>query len=70
MVNVGIFYDDLEYFMSIWYSLWPFGIFRGNLLYFFPTRNVWTKKNLATLRTGWVPPKGTTGVSQKHLFGN
>jgi hypothetical protein len=26
MVNVGIFYDHLEYFMAIWYNLWPFGI--------------------------------------------
>jgi hypothetical protein len=24
MVNVGIFYDHLEYFMAIWYYLWPF----------------------------------------------
>jgi hypothetical protein len=22
----GIFYDHLEYFMAIWYNLWPFGI--------------------------------------------
>jgi hypothetical protein len=42
MVNVGIFYDQLEYFMAIWYSLWSFVIF-------FPIWNVCTKKNLATL---------------------
>jgi hypothetical protein len=43
MVTVGIFYDNLEYFMAIWYSLWSFGIF-------FPIWNVWRNKNLATLR--------------------
>jgi hypothetical protein len=34
MVNVGIFYDHLEYFMAIWYNLWPFGTVCGHLLYF------------------------------------
>jgi hypothetical protein len=33
MVNVGIFYDHLEYFMSIWYNLWPFCIIYGHLVY-------------------------------------
>jgi hypothetical protein len=32
--NVGISYDDLEYFMAVWYSLWPFGIVCGHLIYF------------------------------------
>jgi hypothetical protein len=36
MVNAGIFYDHLEYFMAIWYNLWPFGIVCGHLLYVFP----------------------------------
>jgi hypothetical protein len=36
MVNVGIFYDRSEYFMSIWYNLWPFGIVCGHLVNFFP----------------------------------
>jgi hypothetical protein len=27
-------YDHLEYFMTIWYNLWPFGIVCGHLLYF------------------------------------
>jgi hypothetical protein len=37
MVNVGIFYDHFEYFMAIWYNLWPFGIVCGHLLHiFFP----------------------------------
>jgi hypothetical protein len=36
MINVGILYDHLEYFMVIWYNLWPFGIVCGDLLYFFP----------------------------------
>jgi hypothetical protein len=34
MVNVGIFYDHLEYFMALWYNLWPSGIVCGHLLYF------------------------------------
>jgi hypothetical protein len=34
MVNVGIFYYHLEYFMAILYNLWPFGIVCGHLLYF------------------------------------
>jgi hypothetical protein len=25
MENAGIFYGNLEYFMVIWYILWPFG---------------------------------------------
>jgi hypothetical protein len=40
MVNVGLFYDHLEYFMAIrynlhmavWYSLWSFVIFSPNLV--------------------------------------
>jgi hypothetical protein len=36
MVNVGIFYDHLEYFMAIWYNLWPFGIVCG-IWNIFPT---------------------------------
>jgi hypothetical protein len=64
MSNVGIFYDRLEYFMAIWYNLWPFGIVCGHLLYFFQIWNVWTKKNLATLvgvrvtRFGEFSPNG------------
>jgi hypothetical protein len=42
MANVGIFYDHLEYFMAVWYSMWSF-------LIFFPIWYVWIKKNLATL---------------------
>jgi hypothetical protein len=46
MVNFGIIYDHLEYFMAIWYNLWPFGIVCGNLLYFsqfgmFGPRKIW-----------------------------
>jgi hypothetical protein len=32
MVNVGLFYDHLEYFMTIWNILWPFGIIYGRLV--------------------------------------
>jgi phosphotransferase system glucose/maltose/N-acetylglucosamine-specific IIC component len=48
MVNVGIFYDHLENVMAIWYNLWLFGIV-WSFVVFFPIRNVWTKKNLATM---------------------
>jgi hypothetical protein len=46
MVNVGVFYDHFEYFMAIWYNLWPFGIVYGHLLHFsrfgmFGTRKIW-----------------------------
>jgi hypothetical protein len=46
MVNVGIFYDHWEYFMSIWYNLWPFVIVFGHLSYFprfgmFGPRKIW-----------------------------
>jgi hypothetical protein len=46
MENVGIFYDLLEYFMAIWYNLWPFGIVCGHLAYFskfgmFRPRKIW-----------------------------
>jgi hypothetical protein len=34
MVNVGIFYDHLEYYMAIWYNLWLSDIVCGHLLYF------------------------------------
>jgi hypothetical protein len=55
MVNVGIFYDHLEYFMAIWYNLWPFGIVCGHLLYFsrsgmFGPRKIWQT---------WAPPSLT-----------
>jgi hypothetical protein len=33
-VNVGIFYDHLEYFLAIWYNLWTFGVVCGHLKYF------------------------------------
>jgi hypothetical protein len=55
MENVGIFYDHLEYFPSIWYNLWLFDMAGHHLVYFsqfgifFPIWYVWTKKNLATL---------------------
>jgi hypothetical protein len=46
MVHVGIFHDHLEYFMAIWYNVWPFGIACGHLLYFsrfgmFGPRKIW-----------------------------
>jgi hypothetical protein len=47
MENVSIFYDHLKYFRAIWYSLWPFGLVCGHLVYFW---YVWITKNLATLK--------------------
>jgi hypothetical protein len=50
MENVGIFYGHLEYFLVIWYILWPFGnLHSGNLVYFFPALVYCVMKNLATL---------------------
>jgi hypothetical protein len=42
MYEVGIFYDNLVYFMAIGNIVWPFEIFYGPLVCF-------TKTNLATL---------------------
>jgi hypothetical protein len=36
MEDVGIIYDHLVYFTTIWYIFWPFGIFFGRLVYFWP----------------------------------
>jgi hypothetical protein len=36
MENLGVFYDHLVYFTAIGNILWPFGIFCGNLVLFFP----------------------------------
>jgi hypothetical protein len=49
MEGPGKLYVHLVYFMAIWYSLWPFGIFNGYLVYLFPVLVCCTKKNLATL---------------------
>jgi hypothetical protein len=34
MEHVGTCYVHLVYFTSMWYTLWPFGIFYGHLVYF------------------------------------
>jgi hypothetical protein len=34
MEDIGIFYVYLVYFTAIGNILWPFGIFKGHLLYF------------------------------------
>jgi hypothetical protein len=49
MEDVGKFYGHLVYFASIWYILWPFGIFYGYLV-LFPVLVCCTKNNLATLQ--------------------
>jgi hypothetical protein len=43
---VGILFVHLVYFMTIWYILWPFGIFYGDLVYLLPilvccTNRIW-----------------------------
>jgi hypothetical protein len=53
MENVGICYDNLEYFTAIGYNLLSVGI---------PIWYVWTKKNLATLH------KRQTGEFNQWLF--
>jgi hypothetical protein len=30
---IGITYVLLEYIVAIWYTLWPFGMYYGNLVY-------------------------------------
>jgi hypothetical protein len=55
MEDIGTFYDHLVDFATIWYILWPFGIFYGHLVYlwsfgiFFPVLVCCSKKFLATL---------------------
>jgi hypothetical protein len=34
MENLGLFYDHLVYFITIWSILWPFGLFYDHLVYF------------------------------------
>jgi hypothetical protein len=34
MENIVIFYDHFEYFLVIWYNLWPFGIVCGHMVCF------------------------------------
>jgi hypothetical protein len=51
MISVGIFYDHLEYFMAIWYNLWPFGKICRHLLYFSQFGMFRPNKNLANLVT-------------------
>jgi hypothetical protein len=47
--NLALFYDNLVQFTAFGNILWPFGIFCGNLVIFFPVLVFWTKKNLAIL---------------------
>jgi hypothetical protein len=49
MKDVGKFYEHFVYFTSIWYILWPFGIFWGHFGIFFPVLVYCSKKNLTTL---------------------
>jgi hypothetical protein len=50
-------FDHLEYFLTIWYNLWPFGIVCGHLLYFsqfgmFGPRKIWQPWDGPSLPTG------------------
>jgi hypothetical protein len=47
MKDVGkfcLFYCHLVFVVVIWYLLWLFGIFCGNLVYFYPFWNVLPRK--------------------------
>jgi hypothetical protein len=58
MVNVVIFFDHFEYFMAIWYNLWPFGVACGQLLCIsrfgmFGPRKIWQPcLRLPTIKMG------------------
>jgi hypothetical protein len=45
MENVCIFYGRLEYLTSIWYFVWPFGTFCGQLVYIFRFGMLWQDKS-------------------------
>jgi hypothetical protein len=60
MLNVGIFYDHLEYFMAIWYNLKPFGI--GSLWafgIFFYVNTAFEIPIVASMKRSIFPPKKT-----------
>jgi hypothetical protein len=53
----------LSYFMDIWYTLWPFGIVCGNLVYFsrfgmFGPRKIWQPWKKVAPRT-FFPSKNS-----------
>jgi hypothetical protein len=48
MENAGIFYGLFEYFMVIWYILWPFGN-AVVIWYIFPRLGILFEENLANL---------------------
>jgi hypothetical protein len=58
----GIFYDHLEYFMAVWYNLWPVGIVCGNLVCFSQFGMFGSRKNLATLFGRRIPSH------QAHMY--
>jgi hypothetical protein len=60
--NVGIFYDNLEYFTAIWYNSWPFGIVCGHFEYFPQFRMIRQK----TWQT-WISP-WRSGLVALSLF--
>jgi uncharacterized membrane protein YesL len=74
--NVGISYCRLVYFISIWYTLWSFGVLFCHLVcmgpfgIFFPVLVHFTKKNLATLSfsLGFSYSNGSTVRLQLHLL--
>jgi hypothetical protein len=60
--DVAIFNCHSVYFTAIWYAciLWPFGIFCGYLVYFFPfwyvvPRKIWQHSLIRTTLTALVP---------------
>jgi hypothetical protein len=82
MENVSTFYDLTEYFTSICYNIWLFGIVCGHLVYFpqfgtFGTRKIWQPWfQYYFARTEFVTTTTTTttgayiGSSQSLLMGS
>jgi hypothetical protein len=60
MDNFGIFYGQLEHFTTIWYTLKPFSICCGRLVYFLPfwyivPRNIWQPCHVCARTDGHGP---------------
>jgi hypothetical protein len=64
MENAGIFYGHLEYFLVIWYMLWPF----GSLSFcYIVSRKIWQPWTVCTILTCWKIR--LKNGSKKILFG-
>jgi hypothetical protein len=57
MVNVGIFYDYLAYFMAIGYNLWPFWYSLLSFVIFFPKFGMFGPRKIRQPWRCWLPLK-------------